>query len=209
MSQATATRSQVSPETVARVVGQPNVDTKAAQASGNEAKGSALAAVLIPILAADAQADEKRNTERFKVAVSLSALTPEGHKAFRAELRASLEAVREASKLTNSEARVKTMGLSEGSFAVYCSHWNTLSRAFEAGMPLTTEKNVACLLANARHMLAQAAAKGEGEAHNAKGAGRKAKSDYDKAMDAVGKLEHAAQEKLLKQLAASLGYDFE
>lgn len=206
-------------ETVQRIVGQPNVDTKAAQQSGNEAKGAALAAVLIPILRGDAEADSKRNTERFKIAVSLKDLTPEGHKAFRRELEAEKEALRALAKAAGSakgrdntqmDARLHTYGLSEGSFMVYCSHWMVLSRAFEAGMPLTQEKNVACLLKNARFMLAEMHAKGEtDEQHNAKGAGRKPKSELEKIETLIGKLEKKQQETLFRHLAAQLGYELD
>ena len=191
-----------SPATVAAIVGSAKADPKAVQASGHQAKGSALAAVLIPILRGDAIADEKRGQERYKVAVSLHDLSPEGHQAFRRELEAEKATLRELAKSGGVESRIQTRGLSEGSFMVYCSQWATLSKAFEAGMPLTKEANVACLLANARHMLAQMHAKGETEEeHNPKGAGRKAKDPVQTIIDNISKLSDADKARFIKAYA--------
>jgi hypothetical protein len=57
-------------------------------------------------------------------------------------------------------------------------------------------------------MLAEMHAKGQtDEKHNAKGAGRKGKTELEKIEALIGKLDQKTQETLFKHLAVQLGYD--
>lgn len=191
-----------------------NVDPKKAQIAGYKAKGAALATLCINFAVDEVKAEEKRGEKRRKYIADIYALTPEGHAEFRAELRRELLSFDESEKALvqagmMKEQESKKGGYSSASFRVMVSNWSTLSVACEAGLKPFDEDGAvlawdAALSAARTAKKAQQAAGNIAEGQRASGAGRKAVTDYDKALRMVSKLNLRDQRKLAVALAGMI-----
>lgn len=191
-----------------KVQGKAKADSRAVQASGLKAKGSALATVVVAFCTKEAKEEEARGQKRLKYIADIKALAPEGHAAFRAELQQELATLTELEKTSGIDSS-RHGGYSMASFRVMVSNWRTISVACEAGMEVTDDngaKSWERVLDEAREARkAQQALNGEAEGNGMRkqGAGRKAKTAYEKAFDAITKLEKKDQRRMLDALAAS------
>lgn len=189
------------------------VDSTKAAIKGLKAKGAALAALCVNFAVEEVKAEEKRGEKRRKYIADIFNLTPEGHSEFRAELQRELMSFDESEKVlvkagAMAEAESKKAGYSSASFRVMVSNWRTISVACEAGMKPVDEAGAPlawdATLSMAREVRRASASVGESKAADgmrAQGAGRKAVSDYDKALRLVAKLAHGD----LVKMQAALG----
>lgn len=164
-----------------------------AKPNADVAKGNALAHVVVEWAWKEAEAEEKRSGKLALFVQSIGELSPEGHVAFRGQLSQELAALAELDKVSGrSESR--TAGYSLASFRVMVSSLRTISEAVALGMKVKDKDGSpiawAAALEKARDIRkAHVSANGGKTSGGRKvGAGRKALTDYDKAMRLVSKL---------------------
>ena len=106
----------------------------AAKALAN--KGEALAKICIDYAQGIVAEEEKRGNKQKSIAKSISELTPEGHKTFRAGLADTLAYLNEVEKSTElGDSRIK--GYSTNTFRVMMSNYKSISIACELGLKVT------------------------------------------------------------------------
>lgn len=187
--------------------GKGQVNAEASTRKGNIAKGHALAQVCVNFATEEMKAEEKRGEKRMGFVKRIADLTPEGHAEFRKELQHALAFLDEQDKAAMAagalkEAPSKTAGYSLASFRVMVSNWRTVSVACEAGMKIEDGASWENTLEEARATRKAHQSNGGKviEGTKKQGAGRKAISDYDKALRIVSKLGYKDLVKLQSAL---------
>jgi hypothetical protein len=184
----------------------------AAKVDTSVAKGAALAHVMVEYAWKCAEEVEKRQNKLAMFVKDICALDAKGHQQFRAQLSAELAAIREMEK--NADVKESTRaGYSLNSFVVMVSNWRAISEAAQIGfkgvdkagdplpwtVALETARDYRKSHASANGTVVRTAAGKKA------GAGRKAISDYDRALNAAAKLQRKDQRKLFEALGAMLG----
>lgn len=181
-------------------------DGKKVQASGMNAKGHALAALVVRASLEEMQAEEKRGEKRRVFITSMLDLDKTGHAAFREDLEAELVNLNESEKGKDVTKVSRIGGYSLNSYRVMLSNWKALSIGIEAGADVKGEDGQILpwedVLTHCREMGSAIGAL------NPKKAGRKPLSAYEKAMRLVEKCSPAEQKKIMQTLAKTLGYEF-
>lgn len=192
----------------------------AANVNTDKVKGEALATTIVTFAWKEAEEQEKRQGKMNRFVADIVALpNAEAHSAFRAQLSSELAALDEADKMTNEATGVKesrTNGYSLNSFRVIVSYLRGISVACglgftgkrEDGEPMAWSEAITTSKEMRRAHANNTGTKAEGSVRKA-GAGRKALTDYDKALKSVTSLQRKDQVKMLQALAGMLGYEVE
>lgn len=199
--------------------GKGTIDQDAARTKAEVARGAALATMCVRFAEDEARADEARGVKRMRYVIDIANLTHAGHAEFRKELQNQLAFMTEieqgavkAGALAEEPSRHG--GYSSASYRVMVSNWRTISVACELGFkpidddgqPLRWET----ALEGCRSFKKLQATSGKTvavEGTRKAGAGRKALTDYDKALRLVTKLDKKDQKKLLVALAGILNME--
>lgn len=172
-----------------RAKGSANLDV-------STARGEALASVIVAWAWKEVAEEEKRSGKLSMFVQDICALDPKAHAAFRLQLKSELDSIAELEKVSGvSES--KKAGYSLNSFRVMVSNWRAISEAASIGFTGKDKKDHplpwTMALEQAReyrktHVSLDGTTVQRTAAGKTLGAGRKALSDYDKAIRMLQKL---------------------
>lgn len=169
-----------------------------------ETNGLALATVMVAYAWEQAEHEEKKAGKMVRFVADICALEPDGHRAFRASLSEQLSAIALTEKATETKDS-RTHGYSLASFRVMISNWRGLSEAASIGFtgkrpdgtPMTwVEALQASREMRTSHVSADGSTVQLTAAGKSLGSGRKALTDYDKAIRAIQKLDIRSMRKV-------------
>jgi hypothetical protein len=166
-------------------------------------QGEALAATIVNWAWKEAEHVEKQAGKLAMFVQDISKLSAEAHTAFRNQLTQELAAVRELDKVSGM-GESKTNGYALNSFVVRVSQLKAISEACQLGMKVPADAQWSVTLERAREYRKTHVSANGGKTSGGRSAGqggRKALTDFDKAMRLINKLNLRD----LRKVAAAVG----